>query len=105
MLDPVQEPFRQIANPGDFQYVLDNRLTAVQTSIPEHLLTEAEQKSRALVEGIAKLTGYGRNQIQVMQEIRDRLATVLRLSSMEQHSPVPGGKKYQAALDYLRSGL
>lgn len=105
MLAPVQEPFRQIANPGYFQYLLDNRLTAVQTSIPEHLLTEAEQKSRALVEGIAKLTGYGRNQIQVVQEIRDRLATVLRLSSMEQHFPVPGGKKYQAALDYLRSGL
>ncbi|HZW02526.1 MAG TPA: alpha-amylase family glycosyl hydrolase [Anaerolineaceae bacterium] len=105
LLAPVAEPFRQIANPGYIQYLLDHRLNAKQTVIPEELLAEAEGKAWALVEGIKRLTGYERNQESVVQSVRDRLATVLKMGAMEEHFPVPGGKKYQTALDYLRSGL
>lgn len=105
LLAPVQEPFRQIANPGYLGYLLNQRLDAEHTTIPEEVLDEAGYKLNALLSGLQQMTGYDRHQDEIIVETLRRLETALKLGSLEAHFPVPGGKRYLAAVEYLKSGL
>jgi hypothetical protein len=105
LLAPVQEPFRKLVHPGFMQYLLDNRSTSRAETLPDDLLEQSEQRVRSLLAGIESLTGFNRNPEAIATEIQHRMQTVLKLSALQEHFPVPGGKRYQAAVDYLRAGL
>ncbi len=105
VLQPVQYPFRQIANPGYFQYLLDNRLTVATDELPEGLLKEAAEKTGNLLKGIEYLTGMGQNQEEVRAEVRSRLEALLALPVLEKLYPVPRSKVYPKAIDFIRQGL
>ncbi|MDR3572476.1 MAG: alpha-amylase family glycosyl hydrolase [Anaerolineaceae bacterium] len=105
LLQPVQNPFREISNPGYFKYLLSQRLDGKITSVPEPLLTEASQKMESLLQGIQALTGLSENQSEVLDHLSGSLTTALSLNKLETLSMLPSGKKSKAALDYLKTGL
>ncbi len=105
VLQPVQHPFRQIANPGYFQYLLDNRLAAMTDELPESLLKEASEKTTHLLKGIEFLTGQSQHQDEIVAEVQSRLEALLSLPVLEKLYPVPRSKAYPKAVDFIRAGL
>ncbi len=106
VLQPVQQPFRQIANPGYFQYLLDNRLLKETDELPEGLLEEAAKKTGDLLKGIQFLTGNNQNQDEILAEVPRSLEVLLSLPVLEKLYPVPPtSKAYPKAVDYIRQGL
>lgn len=104
-LQPIQQPFRQIANPGYYHYLLQSRLSATQPALPVHLLEEAEQKMAPVLQGVADLTGYSQGQAALLSSLRADLETILSLPILEERFPLPGGRKFSAALHYLQANL
>ncbi len=104
-LQPIQQPFRQIANAGYYHYLLQSRLSPSQPALPVHLLDEAEQKMAPVLQGILNLTGNGQNQQAILASLRADLETILSLPILEERFPLPGGRKFSAALQYLQSNL
>jgi hypothetical protein len=105
LLQPVLNPFREIAHPGYLQYLLDNRLDKENTSLPEPLLDEAVGKMENLVKGVQYLSGYAGRTENLLTEVRSRLETLLSIQRLEHKFPVPGSRAYPAAIEYIRAGL
>ena len=105
LLQPVQNPFREISNPGYFIYLLSQRLDGKVTSVPELLLAEARQKMEGLLKGIQSLTGLSENQSEILDDLSVSLKTSLALNKLENLYSLPSGKKSKAALEYLKTGL
>jgi glycosidase len=105
LLQPVLNPFREIAHPGYMQYLLDNRLDTENTTLPEPLLDEAVVKMENLVKGVQYLSGYAGRTENLLTEVRSRLETLLSIQRLEQKFPVPGSRAYPAAIEYIRAGL
>ena len=105
LLAPVLTPFRQIANPGYFFYLLSSKLTEETTALPAGLLDEAVQKMVNLVEGINDLSRSHPDTAAFLEETRRKIDTLLSMPLLEQRFPLPGGKTYLAALKYLSEGL
>jgi glycosidase len=105
LLQPVLNPFREIANPGYLSYLFDNRLNKENMTIPPHLLDEAVEKLKKLLQGIHHLTGNSNQTADILSESRSRLESLIALDVIEQRFPVPGSRAYPAALEYIRSGL
>jgi len=105
LLQPVLNPFREIAHPGYLKYLYDNRLDDQHTSLPPHLLEEASEKMRNLLNGAKHLTGMNRETEFIVREVQQQLETLLSLEILEQRYPVPGSRAYPAAIQYIRSGL
>lgn len=105
LLQPVLNPFREIAHPGYFKYLYDNRLNQAHASLPPHLLDEAGEKMYHLLNGIQYLTKMSHQKDLIVNEVRQRLQTLLSLEMLEQRYPLPGSRAYPAALAYIRSGL
>jgi glycosidase len=111
MLQPIQNPFLQIANAGYFQYLLANRIsspgtgTAPVTTIAPGLLEEAIEKYSSLVQAIAYYTGASPDLNELMLALRYELETILSLSIFAERHPVPGSRTFPTAVRYLQSGL
>jgi glycosidase len=105
LLQPVLNPFREIAHPGYLQYLLDNRLDKENISLPEALLDEAVGKMENLVKGVQYLSGYAGRTENLLTEVRSRLETLLSIQRLEQKFPVPGSRAYPSAIEYIRAGL
>jgi hypothetical protein len=105
ILQPVQHPFRQIANPGYFNYLLSSRMTSDRASLPEGLLDEAAEKMSQLLRGIGRLTGESLNHETILSELRERLEMLLSLETLHQHVPVKGARKFHEALTFISESL
>jgi hypothetical protein len=105
LLQPVLNPFREIAHPGYFTYLLENRLDSEKATLPPHLLDEAVNKLKKLLAGIHHLTGYAEQTELIVMETRSRLESLLSLEVIEERFPMPGSRAYPTALEYIRSGL
>jgi glycosidase len=105
LLQPVLNPFREIANPGYFNYLFESRLSEDSTGLPPNLLNEAGEKMSNLLKGIQYLTGYNEQTEIITSEVRQRLETILSIEILEQRFPVPGSRAYPSALKYIQSGL
>ncbi len=105
VLQPIQQPFRQIANPGYLKFLLDSRLNQDDNTLPEHLLTEAGDKAAALLAGILTMSGQSVDEASLIAEIRTRLMMVLSLNTIGTLYPMPKSKRYRAALEFMRTDL
>ncbi len=102
---PVQNPLRQIINPGYFQYLLEQRLGGKKPALAPNLLGEAQQKANDLLAGISALTGFDTNRATLSRAIALELLQVLALPLLEQRYPLPGSRLYPKAAVYWREGL
>ena len=105
LLQPVQTPFREISNPGYLNFLLSQRLDGKITIVPEPLMSEAQEKMDALLQGIQSLTGYSNSRSEILANLSGSLKTALSFNKLENLFSLPSGKKSKEALEYLRAGL
>ncbi|GAP17584.1 alpha-amylase family glycosyl hydrolase [Levilinea saccharolytica] len=105
LLQPVQTPFRQIAHPAYLDYLYQQRLTVKDAQLPQDLFAVAAQKMDHLLDGIAHLTGQDAGRAAIQQELRAQLDTLLHLPILTTRYPLPGSRRYTAAVQALQSGL
>ena len=105
MLGPVMRPFQEIINPGYLRFLLDNKLSKVNPSLPIHLLDEAEMKMRALLDGIQTLTGSNQNREEILSGLRHKLGLLLSLPQPQERIPIPGRGLFPPALGFIQKGL
>ena len=105
LLQPVQGPFRQIANPGYFSYLLNARIFSEQQSVSQDLLDEAQNKLNNLLEGIKHLTGLAHNSDEISNNLSRRLKIILALPILDKQYPLPGAKSYTAVFEEIKQGL
>ena len=105
-LHPVQHPFKEIANPGYFQYLLSAVITQSQQAIPAGLLNEAQIKMHNLLDGIeAHLQISSANKQLICNQVADRLGVVLTLTGVAECYPLPGSRVYPLALEAILTGV
>ncbi|MCC6146303.1 MAG: alpha-amylase [Anaerolineaceae bacterium] len=105
ILEPVLSPFKQIANPGYFHYLLENQLSAGNSRVSPALLEEAEGKIQSLMNGIIELVGPQNNQQAIVQDTALLLDLVLSLPMLDRRFPAPIGDAYAAAVTYITKPL
>jgi hypothetical protein len=105
LLQPIQNPFWQIANPGYFGYLYSIRAHDTAAALPENLLSECEQKIQSLLHGIESLHGPQPGREFVVKEVQNKLQDIVWLNAIEGRYSLPSGKLTQKALRFLKSGL
>jgi hypothetical protein len=105
-LQPIHYPFRELVNPGFFQWALDNRVERLSDLQDEDLrleqvLEEAYIKSLTLLSAARDLISGSGSPEPAAREQRHRLEAVLTLPALAECYPAPRSRKYSAALKYL----
>ncbi len=99
-IQPVLQPFREIANSGYFEY-----LAGIRTALPAPVLKEASAKFSALLNGIEKSLGTIAERESVIAGFQRRFNAVLDLPCMSSQPAVSSLKKARTALEYVEKGL
>lgn len=104
MLLAVQTPFRHIANPGYFGYLLSQRCQPDRPCPAPEVLNEAREKTTALLNGITYLTHLNSERETLLAEVRAGMEALLRLGSIESRFPFPASGRFARAAAFLQSG-
>jgi len=104
-LQPIQQPFEQIANAGYFSHLMQSRSGADGKAPSPAVINEAEQKYRAVLVGIQSLGFSLHNADDAIKTLRSQLEWTLRLPGLAQALPVPASSRYEAALKDLVTPL
>ncbi len=102
---PVLVPFRELANAGFYRYLLEQRVDAKTTELPEALLAEVTTKTQYVVDGIQYLLKIDPAETSVPDLVRSDFAAILQLPIVADRFPLPKSRKYAAALQYLQVDL
>jgi len=105
LLQPVQNPFQEIGNPGYLNYLLSQRLIGKVTIVPDTVLTEAQEKMEGLLQGIQTLTGFSQNRKEILENLSIDLKTTLSLNKLGNFLSMPTDMKSKGVLEYLKMGL
>ncbi|MCE1254772.1 MAG: alpha-amylase [Anaerolineae bacterium] len=105
LLQPIQNPFWQIANSGYFGYLYAIRPASATTTLPAHLLVECEEKMQALLHGIESFNGPLAARDTVIKTTVLELENLLYLNHIDSRFALPGGVNTRQAVDYLKSRL
>ncbi len=102
-LQPIHYPFKEIVNPGFFQWLIDNRsqegLRPADTL--EIALDEARAKLTHLFRGIAQLTEGMVAAEPLIQEVMARLEASLQLPSLGSRYPQTRSRKFKTACQWI----
>ena len=105
LLQPIQNPFGQIANAGYFDFLNSIRIRDDSQQLPEHLQNECAEKVYPFLSGIESLLEGIDNKETVVKEIQSKLENILWLNVPEKRVPQPIGRNIQKALKFIKSGL
>ena len=105
VVQPVLEPFRQIANAAYWQYLVSNLTTEAQPKVPEPLLDEAGLKAAHLVDGMKYLDPELQFNPEIIESVKQSLQAVLELPVYSELNPFPGSKIYPKAIGYVTGGF
>jgi len=115
-LRPVQAAFRELVNPGFFEWLMTKRIFKRGKPLDPEAGRQAGQKARRLAEAVARLPGgkSGGNAPgpggapeadEIAAAARRDFEAILRLPVIEKRGRTPGSKTHQNAMRYLKSGL
>jgi glycosidase len=105
ILQPVQQPFRQIINPGYLDFLLTARLSKKATTLPRQLLEEAKEKILPLLHGVGIISGQGGDITSLASESCRTLGFILSLRILDVLYPMPASRKYPAGVSFLIESL
>ena len=108
-LQPIHNAFRELVNAGFFRWVVANRaVQAGQSALgPGQLgevLEQAEDKAAHLLSEIKRITQGGGDVLAAADEIKRKLDAAMQLPVLAENHPLPGSRKYQAAIKYMNAG-
>jgi glycosidase len=99
-IQPVLQPFREIANTGYFKFLAGQELPVSKT-----LLDEANSKLVSLLQGIEKAAGPIPNKEQVANSLPFMLKSILSLAHPEQNSLPSSPRKTRQARKFIEKGM
>jgi hypothetical protein len=106
-LQSVHQPFRDLVNAGQFQWIIDHRLGA-ESSLGADLgfiLDEVEEKTRHLLYGIVDITKTQGGEDVIAREIRTEIDAIMQLQNLITITPKTYPRKYKSATKYLLNGV
>ncbi len=130
-LQPIHYQFKELVNAGMWRWLLTGRASQIpSTQYPistdgsesemearatgseqepradiSPMLDEVERKMVHLLREIGQFTGGAGDEAAIALEVRRKLEAALQLPALESRFPLPGSKKYAAAIEYLGAGL
>ena len=105
VIQPVQEPFRQIANVGYWQFLKEHLVAEAAGKLQPDALEEAGIKIDHLVQGIRYMHPEIAENLAISAGVQRALKSVLELPVCSERYPFPSSKVYPKALDYLLNGF
>jgi hypothetical protein len=103
-LRPIHHPYRQLINPGQMQWFIDNRILEDSPSDINPILDELEAKAIALLQQVGVYEGSSGGETVIARQIRSQLNSLLVIPNLEGCSNKPNSEKCRQAYEYLRSG-
>lgn len=104
-LQPIQNPFKEIANPGFFKFVLDQNQVDASGDVNSDILKQMDQKTTNLLNGIAAFANANQNAGVIRDEIQQRVTNFLSLNSFAERNPLPSRKNFLALIENTKSGF
>ena len=106
-LQPIHTPFNELVNPGQLQWLIDNRALKdnVQAKVNESVFNEVEDKAIKLLNGIKEHSSGTGDSLTIGRKIREEVFALLQIPVLQERFPKPRSRKYKAALKYIDSGL
>jgi hypothetical protein len=98
-LQPILQPFKELANAAMFRRLFDARVTAPDQQLDLELLDEVEQKTVVLLKAIKAFTESAGDEAAVALEVRRTLEAVLRLPILSSQFPSPESRGGDEAAD------
>ncbi len=102
LLQPVQQPIKEILNRGFFDYLQQNRVEEKIALPDSNVILETKRKLENLADGILTFTGNLENREEMVKEICQVLEFVLLFPDVESRFPNPNSKIYLKAIEDLR---
>jgi glycosidase len=103
ILQPILQPFQQIANSGYLRYLLDSRPEDKDIRVSTVLLEEAAGKMAPVLHGAEVIIGQSDVNEILLAQVKSQLSAVL--NGLKSIIPPGGGKHSISALDYINSRL
>jgi small nuclear ribonucleoprotein (snRNP)-like protein len=108
-LQPVHQPFRELVNPGFFQWIVDNRteVGSVRTASNKMnlVLDEAEQKMRYLLQEIKRLSKGSGSETRLARTTRLKLEVIMNFPALAQYLEGNEDKDQVQIFQYLHQKL
>jgi glycosidase len=104
-LQPIQNPFKEIANPGFFKFVLEQKELSVSEDLKSEILKQMDQKISELLHGIGSFANANQNSEVIKAEIQQRLSTFLSLNNIAERNPFPTSKNFLTLVENAKSGF
>jgi hypothetical protein len=107
-LQPIHNPFRELVNPGFFQWIIDNipsTGTERKDSKIPLVLDEAEQKTHYLLREIKQLSQSVRSEDDLASSIRIKLEAIMKFPILSQLLEDSEDKTLKQAIQYLNQKL
>ena len=106
-LRPIHYPFKELVNPGRFQWLLDNRLQpeTFYTANITRILDEIEDKAGQMLKQMKALAQGDRDEALIAHEIRRETQALLNFPVLDFDLVKPVPRKYKSAIKFLRVGL
>ncbi len=105
LLAPIMRPYAEIANPGYFQYLLDQRQTESGQTLPPKLLIEAQAKLTAFLDGITQITSMGERKAEILGGLPYKLRTALGLPVAQTSLAALQKGLAQEAIEFVQAGF
>ncbi len=105
VLQPVLHPFQEVVNADLFHRLLEARISQPEETLNRSLIEEAEWKA---VRMLGEIKGYAHgsgDENEIGKELRRKLETLLQLPVLATRYPLPGSRRYAAAMEYLTQNL
>jgi glycosidase len=112
-LQPIHQAYRELVNPGYFQWVISNRMGS-EMVLENHLtlkenvlalLNETEEKSKHLFDEIQHITHAEGEITSIVNSMMQCLNASLYLPAFSSRFPLPRSRKYSQAMRYLDGSI
>jgi glycosidase len=105
IVQPVLQPFREIANSGYWQYLTAHICRTEGPEILPELIEEAGAKANHLVDGMIYMDPSLKTNPEVAVGVQRSIQTLLALPLFEKGHPFPGSRSYPKAMSYILEGF
>jgi glycosidase len=105
VLEPILQPFRELANAGHLRWLMTQRATQDGQAPDEEVMAEVERRALDLWRGIAQFAGGSGDAQALARETRAGVEAALRLPVLGRRFPLAGEPRYQAAVKAIQDHL